>query len=108
MARRLLFYRVEAPITGIPTEENLIMTGKKLLALLIAPLFAVGMAACGTDQTDDDIWTEEGQLPAYEDPTYQDPMLEPYQDTVVVPDAHPERPEDDLTTQPQPETETTY
>jgi hypothetical protein len=85
------------------------MTGKKLLTLFIVPLFAVGMAACETDRTaDDDIWTEEGQLPAYDDPTYQDPTYDMYQDTVVVPDAHPELPEDDLTTEPRPETETTY
>jgi hypothetical protein len=85
------------------------MTGKKLIALLIAPLFAVGMAACETDRTaDDDVWTDEGQLPAYEDPTYGDPTHDVHQDTVVVPDAHPERPHDDLTTDPQPETEPSY
>lgn len=83
------------------------MTSKKLLTLLIAPLFAVGMTACGPDQADDDVWTEEGQLPAYEDPAY-DPAYDTHQDTVVVPDAHLERPEDDMTTEPQPETETTY
>lgn len=87
------------------------MTGKKLLTFLIAPLFVVGMTACGPDEADDDIWTEEGQLPAYEDPAY-DPALDPaydiQQDTVVVPDAHPERPEDDLTTEPQPDTDPNY
>lgn len=84
------------------------MTGKKTLALLIAPLFAVGMAACDTDQTaDDDVWTEETQVPAYEDPAY-DPAYDVRQDTLVMPDAHPERPEDDLTTEPDTETETTY
>jgi uncharacterized lipoprotein len=69
------------------------MTGKKMLALMIAPLFAFGMAACGTDQAEDDVWTDEGQLPAYEDPTYQapvDPYQDTYQDTVVIPDVHPE------------------
>lgn len=80
------------------------MTGKKLLTLMIAPVFAIGMAACGTDQTaDDDVWTEEGQLPAYEDPAYDAPQ-EVDQDTVIVPDAHPEaREDDDLTTDPDTE-----
>lgn len=79
------------------------MKGKKLLALLIAPLFAIGMAACETDQTaDDDVWTEEGQLPTYEDPAY-DPPRDIDQDTVIVPDAHPELQDEDLTTEPVPE-----
>jgi hypothetical protein len=79
------------------------MTGKKLLALMIAPLFAIGMAACETDQTaDDDVWTEEGQLPAYEDPAY-DPARGVDQDTVFIPDAHPELWDEDVTTEPQPE-----
>jgi hypothetical protein len=73
---------------------------------MIVPMFAIGMAACETDQTaDDDVWTEEGQLPAYEDPTY-DPALGVDQDTVIVPDAHPELREDDVTTDPEPEPQT--
>jgi hypothetical protein len=85
------------------TTEESIMTGKKLLALMIAPLFALGMAACETDRTaDDDFWTEEGQLPAYEDPAY-DPALGVDQDTVIIPDAHPELPENDMTTEPRPD-----
>jgi hypothetical protein len=76
------------------------MTGKKLLTLAIAPLFAFGIAACGPDQTaDDDVWTDEGQLPAYEDPTY-DPQMGVDQDTVIIPDAHPELRDDDPTTDP--------
>jgi hypothetical protein len=82
------------------------MNGKKMLALMIAPLFALGMAACDTDQTaDDDIWTDEGQLPAYEDPAY-DAQRGIDQDTVIVPEAHPEGdvrtdPMTDPTTDPQ-------
>jgi hypothetical protein len=82
------------------------MTGKKLLALMIAPLFAIGMAACENDRTaDDDIWTEEGQLPVYEDPTY-DPALGIDQDTVIVPEAHPEMQDDEMTTDPEAEPRT--
>jgi hypothetical protein len=66
------------------------MTGKKLLALMIVPLFAVGMVACGTDEpADDEIWTEEAQIPAYEaeEPVLEEPMMDEVEDdTVMVPD----------------------
>jgi hypothetical protein len=73
------------------------MTGKKLLTLMIAPMFAIGMAACETDRTDDDVWTEEGQLPAYEDPAYDAPRGVD-QDTLIIPDAHPDVQDPDATT----------
>lgn len=70
------------------------MNTKKLLVLMIAPLFVVGMAACGTDEpAADDVWTEEGQLPAYEaedpamDPALDETEYEMEDDTVIVPDA---------------------
>jgi hypothetical protein len=111
MERMLPMEMIEWPYLTKQDGGNLTMTGKKMLSLLIAPLFAVGMAACGTDQTDDDIWTEEGQLPAYEDPTYQDPALDPYQDTVVVPETYPEDPtlpEDHEGTTMEPGTDPQY
>jgi hypothetical protein len=69
------------------------MTVKKLLTLMVVPLLAIAMAACETDRADDDVWTEEGQLPTFEDPAFQDPA---YQDTVVIPDAHPEPPQQEV------------
>ncbi len=88
------------------------MNSKKLLTLLIAPLFAVGMTACGPDQTaDDDIWTEEGQLPAYEtDRPYDDPAYgDPYgtqRDTIITPEPPIERPEEGVTPDTPPDADT--
>lgn len=86
------------------------MRSKKLIALMVAPLFAIGMAACGTDQPEDDVWMEEGQLPAYEtqpDPYQQDPDYQMEQDTLLVPEGHPEgtdpRMRTDPETDPQPQ-----
>jgi hypothetical protein len=87
------------------------MRSKKLIALMVAPIFAIGMAACETDTADDDWTTDEGQLPAYEtqpDP-YADPAYEMDRDTLLIPEAHPEGtdptlrtdPDTDPTTQPQ-------
>jgi hypothetical protein len=92
-----------------------IMRSKKLIALMVAPLFAVGMAACETDRTDDDVWeTEEGQLPAYEtqpDP-YADPAYQMDRDTLLLPEGHPEGTDPTLRTdpemEPQPETQPQY
>jgi hypothetical protein len=85
------------------------MRSKKLIALMVAPIFAIGMAACETDQTaDDDVWTtEEGQLPAYEtqpDP-YLDPAYEMDRDTILVPEAHPEGTDPTLRTDPETDPE---
>lgn len=72
------------------------MRYKKLLTLLIAPLFAVGMTACDVDQTEEgeapEIEVREGELPAYD---VEGPDVEVTEDTVVVPDVDIERPEDD-------------
>lgn len=80
------------------------MRSNKLIALMVAPIFAIGMAACGTDDTMDDDWTtEEGQLPAYEtqpDP-YADPAYEMDRDTLLVPEAHPEGTDPTLRTDPE-------
>lgn len=78
------------------------MRSKKLLTLLIAPLFAVGMAACDVDQTEEgqapEVDVQEGELPSYE---VQPAEVEVTEDTVTVPDidvndpndgADPERP----------------
>jgi hypothetical protein len=91
------------------------MRSKKLMALTVAPLFAIGMAACETEPAQDDWTTDEGQLPAYEmEPTpYDDPAMQPApQDTLIT----PEHPDADLRTQPgvepgaqpQPDTEPRY
>lgn len=72
------------------------MFSKKLLSLLIAPLFAVGMTACDVDQTEEgempDIEVEEGQLPAYD---VDGPEVEITEDTVTVPDVDVTIPDDD-------------
>ncbi|HUE76484.1 MAG TPA: hypothetical protein VMM83_00955 [Longimicrobiales bacterium] len=72
------------------------MFSKKLLSLLIAPLFAVGMTACNVDQTEEgempDIEVEEGQLPAYD---VDGPEIEITEDTVTVPDVDVTIPDDD-------------
>lgn len=78
------------------------MRSKKLLTLLIAPLFAVGMVACDVDQTEEgqapEVDVQEGELPSYE---VQPAEVEVTEDTVTVPDidvndpdggADPERP----------------
>ena len=63
------------------------MRSKKLLTLLIAPLFAVGMAACDVDQTEEgelpEVDVQEGELPSYE---VQPAEVEVTEDTVTVPD----------------------
>lgn len=72
------------------------MFSKKLLSLLIAPLFAVGMTACDVDQTQEgdlpDVEVEEGQLPAYD---VDGPEVEVTEDTVTVPDVDVTIPDDD-------------
>lgn len=75
------------------------MRNKKLLTLLIAPLFAVGMTACDVDQTEEgeapDVEVQEGELPAYD---VEGPEVEVTEDTVVVPevDVDPAEEEDTL------------
>lgn len=78
------------------------MTGKKLLTLLIAPTFALGMTACDVDQTEEgempDVQVEEGQLPEYD---VQPAEVEVTEDTVTVPDVDiqdPDNPDDGGTT----------
>ena len=60
---------------------------RKLLALLIVPTFAVGMAACDVDQTEEgeapEVEVEEGQLPSYD---VDAPDVDVTEDTVTVPD----------------------
>lgn len=72
------------------------MRNKKLLTLLIAPLFAVGMTACDVDQTEEgempDVEVQEGELPAYD---VEGPDVEVTEDTVTVPDVDVNPPEDD-------------
>lgn len=76
------------------------MRSKKLLSLLVAPLFAVGMAACDVDQTQEgempEVQVEEGQLPAYDVDAAD---IEVTEDTVTVPDIDVNPPEDDGDTQ---------
>jgi hypothetical protein len=64
------------------------MKSKKWIALMVAPIFALGLVACGTDQAEDEWQVEEGQLPAYEveEPGFGDPALEAPEDTVVLPE----------------------
>jgi hypothetical protein len=72
------------------------MRSKKLLTLLIAPLFAVGMTACDVDQTEEgempEVQIEEGELPAYDVDAAEVNIEE---DTVTVPDIDIDTPEDD-------------
>lgn len=72
------------------------MRNKKLLTLLIAPMFAFGMAACDVDQTEEgempEIEVEEGQLPSYDVDAAD---VEVTEDTVTVPDIDINAPEDD-------------
>lgn len=79
------------------------MRGKKLLTLLIAPTFAIGMTACDVDQTQEgempDVEVEEGQLPSYD---VEPAEVEVTQDTVTVPDIDindPDGQEDQLQTE---------
>lgn len=78
------------------------MFSKKLLSLLIAPLFAVGMTACDVDQTEEgdmpDVEVEEGQLPAYD---VQGPEVDVTQDTVTVPDIDVDVPQNDDGIEPE-------
>ncbi len=71
------------------------MRYKKLLALLIAPAFAFGLAACDVDQTEEgelpDVEVEGGEMPGYDVET---PDVEVTEDTVTVPDVDVEMPED--------------
>lgn len=63
------------------------MRNTKLLALLIAPVFALGMAACDVDQTEEgempEVEVQEGELPAYDVDAAD---VEINEDTVTVPD----------------------
>lgn len=71
------------------------MRHKKLLSLLIAPLFAIGMTACNVDQTEEgelpDVEVEEGQLPAYD---VEPADIDVTEDTVTVPDIDVNDPND--------------
>lgn len=71
------------------------MRSKKLLTLLIAPLFAVGMTACDVDQTEEgsmpEIEVQEGELPAYD---VEGPEIEVTEDTITVPDVDVTIPDD--------------
>lgn len=71
------------------------MRSKKLLTLLIAPLFAFGMTACDVDQTEEgempDVEVQEGELPAYDVET---PEVNVEEDTVTVPDVDIQEPEE--------------
>lgn len=72
------------------------MRNKKLLSLLLAPLFAVGMTACDVDQTEEgdlpDVEVQEGELPAYD---VEGPDVNVTEDTVTVPDIDVDTPNDD-------------
>ena len=72
------------------------MRSKKLTALFVAPLFAVGLAACDVDQTEEgsmpEVEVQEGELPAYD---VEGPEVEVTEDTVTVPDVDVTVPEDD-------------
>lgn len=85
------------------------MKSKKILSLLIAPLFAVGMTACDVDQTEEgeapDVEVEEGQLPAYD---VEGPEVDVTEDTVTVPDVDVNTPQDDETIDENDPEGTTY
>lgn len=72
------------------------MRNKKLLTLLLAPLFAVGMTACDVDQTEEgsmpEVEVQEGELPAYD---VEGPEVNVTEDTVTVPDIDIDTPNDD-------------
>jgi hypothetical protein len=71
------------------------MRSKKILTLLIAPLFALGMAACDVDQTEEgalpEVDVQEGELPAYD---VEPAEVEITEDTVTVPDIDVNDPDD--------------
>jgi hypothetical protein len=72
------------------------MSNKKLLTLLIAPLFAFGMTACDVDQTEEgempEVEVQEGELPAYDVDAAD---VEVTEDTITVPDVDVTAPEED-------------
>ena len=72
------------------------MRSKKLITLFVAPLFAVGLAACDVDQTEEgampEVEVQEGELPAYD---VEGPEVEVTEDTITVPDVDVTVPEDD-------------
>lgn len=63
------------------------MRSKSLLTLLIVPAFAMGVAACDVDQTEEgempEVQVEEGQLPSYD---VEPADIDVTEDTVTVPD----------------------
>lgn len=71
------------------------MGSKKLFTLLVAPLFAVGLAACDVDQTEEgelpEVEVQEGELPAYD---VEPAEVEVTEDTVTVPDIDINDPDD--------------
>ena len=71
------------------------MRSKKILTLLIAPLFALGMAACDVDQTEEgslpEVDVQEGELPAYD---VEPAEVEITEDTITVPDIDINDPDD--------------
>ena len=71
------------------------MRSKKLLSLLIAPLFAVGMTACDVNQTEEgampEVEVQEGELPAYDVDAAE---VEVTEDTVTVPDVDINNPDE--------------
>jgi hypothetical protein len=77
-------------------EQEEYMTNKKLLTLLIAPVFAVGMTACDVDQTQEgempEVEVQEGELPAYD---VEAADVEVTEDTITVPEVNIEDPDDD-------------
>jgi hypothetical protein len=88
----------EGNMKALSKQEIHTMRNKKLLTLLIAPLFAVGMTACDVEQTEEgdmpDVEVQEGELPAY-DVEARD--IEITEDTVTVPDIDLEDPDNNET-----------
>jgi hypothetical protein len=72
------------------------MKVRRILALVLAPAFAVGVAACDVDQRQEgempDIEVEGGQMPQYD---VDLPDVEVNRDTVTVPDIDINAPDDD-------------
>jgi len=73
------------------------MKMRKFLGLMIVPAFALGVAACDVDQTEEgampDVEVEEGQMPEYD---VQPADVEVTQDTSVIttPDINVENPDE--------------